>query len=145
MTGQHTDHEEPIAAAAPEERRRMVTATGLFLAGPVIWASHFMVVYLVAEAVCAAGTDVRVLGLHVLSTVTLVATGVALVVTAVTTVAAYRRWRRSGIGWDADAAPDAGGVAEQEGRLALAGFLLGILFALAVLFVGLPALALEPC
>lgn len=132
--------DEPTAEASPEERRHFVMVAALFLAGPVIWISYFMAVYLLGEALCAAGAERQLFGLHILSTLTLAATIVAIAVTALPTGIAYRRWRASGVGWNGSVERRAlSDEEEQEGRLALAGFLLGGLFLGAILFVGLPA------
>jgi hypothetical protein len=113
----------------------------LLLAGPVIWAVHFMAVYLVAEAVCSAGdSTAEVLGLPWLSFVTIAVTVAAAVATLVLAVVAWRHWRLrtdDPSGWIAGDERNAG--------LALGGFLLGLMFTVAILFVGLPAAFLEPC
>lgn len=144
MTTSSSAEREPSASASHEERRRFLTLAALFLSGPVIWISYFMAVYLLGEVVCVAEVDRRLLGLPLLSSLTLMATFVALGVTAITTRWAHRRWQASGVGWRASKAEvlgvNEGG--EQEGHLALAGWLLGVLFAVAILFVGLPAAVL---
>ena len=113
----------------------------LFLAGPLIWSVHFVGVYLLAEAACAEGGDgIEVLGLPVLSIVTLVATGVAVAMASMSTVAAHREWRTS-----TGAPRDWIAGSDTNAGLALAGFLLGLMFVVAILFVGLPAAFLEPC
>lgn len=120
----------------------------LFLAGPTIWFAHFMLVYLVAEAVCVGGRPDRELwGMPLVSTVTVVATVAAVVAIAAFTAVAYRRWRQD------EALVDGQGDDEEElaaavGRdraLAFAGFVLGVLFVVAVLYTGAPALWLTPC
>lgn len=126
-----------MSSAAP----RRLPVWVLFVAGPVIWGGHFMAVYLLAEAVCAAGgTDARLLGLRPVSTVTLAATAIAVVMTLVLAVSAYRHWRER----RAPASDWLDGDDLNPG-LALAGALLGVLFVIAILFVGLPAAFLEPC
>ncbi|MBW3645844.1 MAG: hypothetical protein KY441_10110 [Actinobacteria bacterium] len=136
---------EPTAAASPEEQRRFLALTGLLIAGPSIWMTHFFAVYLLAEAWCAVGVDAKVLSLPLLSAVTLLATALAVVAAAVTTLLAYRRWRRtastSHAGDDQSSETEGG----HDAQIALAGFLLGILFIVAVLFVGMPAVVLDPC
>lgn len=103
----------------------------LFLAGPVIWYLHFWLVYLVAEAGCAAD-DFRLLGLPGVSVVTVVATVVAVVAIGALTVLAYRRL--------------SGGADDEPHRpLVLAGCLMGVLFLVATLFVGTPAVMMTPC
>lgn len=111
----------------------------LFLAGPVIWYLHFWLVYLLAEAICEAdGFDVRVLALHPLSFVTLATTTIAAGVTLFFTDRAWRRFRRRVDGTEPQ-------VAESERMLAFTGILLGLVFFLSILFVGVPALFLPPC
>lgn len=138
---------EPLAGSSPEARRRFLTLTGLLLAGPTIWIAHFMAVYLLAEALCHADVDARLLGLPVLATLTLLATVVAVVAMGFTTWRAYRRWRNADVGWNAQSATSTRqpGAPEHDAELALAGFLLGVLFLVALLYVGLPALVLDPC
>jgi amino acid transporter len=120
----------------------------LFLAGPVIWIFHFMVVYLIAEAVCqAGGTGREVWGLPLVSFVTVVATAVAVAAILAVTVLAYRRWRAQERRARED--PAEGAREHRDPRrdrtLMLSGVLLGLLFALSVIYVGLPALWLRPC
>lgn len=139
-------HVEPSAASTAEARRRLLGLAGLFLAGPSIWMAHFFAVYLPAEALCQGDVEAEVLGVPAVSVLTLGATALALAATARTTQLAHRRWRSAGGGWEAsqDATPSPGAAArDHDGELALAGFLLGVLFALAILFVGLPALVLS--
>lgn len=99
--------------------------TWLFLAGPVIWYLYFWVVYLVAEAGCAADAQVLV------TWVTLGLTGVTLLAI---TYHALRSARES---------------TETENddirSLVRAGLLMGGFFLVASLFVGVPALVLQPC
>ena len=136
--------DEPNAAAPVSERWHFVKLTSLFLAGPVIWATHFMAVYLLGEALCVAGVHAPLFGLPALSTLTLIATIVAVAVSVFTTRWAYQRWRASEVGWDESGARARAASAgrDQEGQLALAGFLLGVLFAIAIAFVGVPAAVL---
>ena len=96
----------------------------LFLAGPVIWYLHFWAVYLAAEAACAAGgTGIELGGWPLLSVFVIVAT--VLAVAAIWFLALRaRRW---------------------GGQFARVGALLGVLFAVATLFVGAPTLFLPPC
>ncbi|MBW3549056.1 MAG: hypothetical protein KY452_13115 [Actinobacteria bacterium] len=136
---------EPTAAATPEARRRFLTLAGLFLAGPSIWMAHFFLVYLVAEAMCAVGVDAEVLSLPLLSAATLLATALAVVAAAVTTLLAYRRWRTASASRASDGDRSSEPQGEHDAQIALAGFLLGILFIVAILFVGMPAAALDPC
>lgn len=96
----------------------------LFLAGPVIWYLHFWVVYLAAEAACAAGgTGLELGGMPLLSVFVVVATVLAV----------------ASIWWFARRAGRRGGEFTQVGAL------LGVLFVFATVFVGLNALFLSPC
>ena len=103
-------------------------ALALFLAGPVIWIAHFMAVYLVAEALCTAEVDAgTLLGLPTVTAVTLLATVPAVLATAL-----LARWAlRVSKG--------------PHGGLAFIGFLMGLLFVVALLFVGIPPVFLRPC
>lgn len=95
--------------------------TWLFLAGPVIWYLYFWVVYLAAEAGCTANSGA------VVTWLTIALTGATLVAIA------YYTWKaRQPVGRDG-------------GSLVKAGFLLGIFFVIATLFVGVPAMFLQPC
>lgn len=101
------------------------------LAGPVIWITHFMVVYLLAEVACEFGllTD-TLLGLPVLSWVVLAAT--ALAIGAIVPFLAKSEALRNS--------------ADSASRLAgFGGVLLDWLSIFAIAFVGLPAAALTPC
>lgn len=123
----------------PARNRPSRTTWILFLAGPVIWYGHFWLVYLLAEAICdAGGFDTRWLGLRPLSFVTVATTAIAAGVTLVFTAWAWRRFRHGG------QHPDSG-VAESETALAFTGALLGLVFFVSILFVGVPALFLRPC
>ena len=113
----------------------------LFLAGPAIWSVHFAVVYFIGEAWCTMdGPGGEVLGLHPLSFLTLVVTVVAAAGALLLAGAALRRWRAH----TGDRSDWMSGDDLNPG-LALAGALLGALFTLAIVFVGLSAAFLEPC
>ena len=102
-----------------------------FLGGPVTWITHFMVVYLVAEAGCTGdGRGLEVFDPPVPAAVTLGATAVACLVCLAFAAWSYRRWRA------ADGGPAAA-------TMNFAGFLLALFSFVAVLFVGLPALVFE--
>ena len=100
----------------------------VFLAGPVTWFVHFMVVYLVAEAGCTGdGPGLALFDPPVPAVVTLAATAVAAAACL-----AFAWWGHRCL------------VDHPPGdSLAFAGFLLSLLSSVAVLFVGLPALVFE--
>jgi hypothetical protein len=104
----------------------------LFLAGPVIWYTHFWVVYLAAEWGCQVVGDFLILGRSGVAVVT-----VALTVAGVGLTVWYmvRAWQRRGRGEPSD----------QPGEFSRAGLILGLIFAMGILFVGVPALVLTPC
>lgn len=127
----------------PRTRR----AIGRFVAGPIIWIGHFMLVYLVAEAGCTgSGPGMEVFAPPVPTVVTIVATVVAAASCLVLAWAEHRRWR----GGREVAARTAGGEPEMAdaapgGPLAFAGVLLALVSFVAVVFVGIPSLVLTSC
>ena len=136
----------PVAVDLSRDRPARITWV-VFLGGPVIWFTHFMVVYLVTEAGCSGdGRGLELFDPPVPAATTLVATGVAAMGCLAFTAWAYRRWQRTGPGPAADEATDlAGPMPERDGggSLNFAGFLLALFSFVSVLFVGLPALVLE--
>ena len=133
----------PFAVAVSRDHRARTTIA-MFLAGPVIWSAHFLLVYLVVEAGCSGGgTGLRPFDPPVPTVVTLVATGVAALACLATARWGYRRWRAS----QHEAADQAGDLVghDRGGSLAFAGFLLSLLGVVTVLLVGLPALVLPAC
>lgn len=125
--------------------RRVATAIALLLAGPVIWISHFLLVYLVAEAGCTgAGTGLALLDPPVPRVVTLAATVVAALGCIAVSGWTLRRWRAERPEPSSVAAADHPDEDPHDpgGTLAFVGFILGLLSFLSVLMVGLPALAL---
>lgn len=132
-----------MSGPLPEPQVLSVTSRPLWIAliaGPAIWFGHFMAVYLLTEAVCAAAATspsvgsswlgTGVLGLSLLSVVVLVITIVAIGV----------------IGWAmvATRSYDRQDPADTHRVMAI-GLWLDVLFIVAVLFVGLPAMVLAPC
>lgn len=115
----------------------------LFLAGPVIWTAHFLLVYLVVEAGCTgAGPGLRLFAPPVPTVVTVAATAIATLACLATAALGYRRWR-AGQGERAD---DGGAAQPEDGDpLAFAAFVLSLLGVVTVLFVGVPALVLPAC
>lgn len=106
---------------------------GLFLAGPVIWYLHFWFVYLVAEAGCVLDNDAASSPVPWLTAVVLVATAAAATLIGLLSLRAWLRWRSSE------------GDDSFRSQFTFIGFLLGLLFAVATLFVGVPAAFLPPC
>lgn len=142
-----SQHGTPMAVdiAAPPWTRRALT---LFVAGPVVWFAHFIVVYVVAEAGCTgAGTGLRLLDPPVPTVVTLAATAVATVACAVIAWWEYQRWqadRRPISAEHTEVVPESEDP-QIRGALAFVGLLLAVVSLLSVLFVGLPAIVLPAC
>lgn len=131
------------AAVDLSRNRREWTLMALFLAGPLIWSAHFMVVYLVVEAGCTGdGPGLNAFDPPVPIVVTLVATAVAAVGCLATAFWGYRRWRA-----DQRERPEGPGLEppDRGGPLAFAGFLLSLLGFVSVLLVGVPAFFLPAC
>lgn len=99
----------------------------VLLGGPVLWALHFVAVYLYGEAWCVAGGhDDVVLGLAEVDAVIALATVVATAGTAAVGLVAWRRWRGAG------------------SELALAGLVLAGMSAFAILLLAASAMVLDP-
>ena len=134
----------PFAVDVSRDRRARF-ALAMFVAGPVIWSVHFMVVYLVTEAGCGGeGPGLTLFDPPVPKIVTLAVTAAAAVGALACAGWSWRRWRASG----AEVAADlAGGHQDRDhgGTLAFVGFLLSLLSVVTILFVGLPALVLPSC
>jgi hypothetical protein len=132
----------PTAVDVSTSRETMSTIA-VFLAGPVIWSVHFMVVYLAVEAGCTGdGPGLNLLDPPVPTVLTLATTVVAALVCLGTAAWGYRRWRaRTGDGASEAHAESA----DRGGSLAFAGFLLSLLGVVSILLVGLPALVLPGC
>ena len=136
----------PVAVDVSRDR---LTRVGwvVFLGGPVVWLTHFMVVYLVAEAGCTGdGPGLTAFDPPVPAAVTLAATAVAAVGCVAFAAWAHRRWLASRQGVAADEAGDLSGPHQDRdrgGTMAFASLLLALFSLVAVLFVGLPALVLE--
>ena len=136
----------PVAVDVSRDRLARVTWV-VFLGGPVIWFTHFMLVYLVTEAGCSGdGRGFELFDPPVPAVTTLAATGVAAMGCLAFAAWAYRRWQTTRQGPAADeAAQLAGRLPESNrgGSLDFTGFLLALFSFVSVLFVGLPALVLE--
>lgn len=138
----------PMGVDVTRDRRARVIWV-VFLAGPVIWLTHFMVVYIAAEAGCTGdGPGLEAFDPPVPTNLTIVATVVAALGCLWTAAWAWRRWRHrprtQPWGVTDDLAADLEQV-DRDGLLALAGFLLSVLSFVSVLLVGLPAFALPAC
>lgn len=123
--GNETDAMSPLA-----DRPGSAPVWAALLAGPVLWITHFAVVYLASEVTCRERWAREVAGVEAATLITLVATAVALVAIAIAALFTVRLWRRSDRG---------------SRQLMVVGLALDALFAASVLAVGIPALVLDPC
>lgn len=130
----------PVEISAPPAFR---TNLMLFLAGPLIWTTHFMLIYLVTEAGCTGdGPGLSLFDPPVPTVVTLAVTAGAVIACLISARWAYRRWRAT----QDEQADDRGSLDPTgPGALAFVGYLLSLLGAVVILFVGLPALVLPAC
>lgn len=116
---------EPAVFATP-----VAPALLLLLAGPILWMSHFWVVYLLAEASCTAERrpDMTFFGEDGLTTAIVASTIVAVVLCAVAAVVNHRHRSDENV--------------QGLGRI---GVWLSIGSAVSVVAVGLPIAVLAPC
>jgi hypothetical protein len=135
----------PVAVDISRDRPTRVGWV-MFLGGPVIWLTHFMLVYLVAEAGCTGdGPGLRAFNPPVPSAVTLAATAGAAVCCLAFAEWGRRRWVDARQEVAADDGALSGRHQEQDrgGTMTFVGVLLSLFSFIGVLFVGLPALVLE--
>jgi hypothetical protein len=110
----------------------------LLVTGPVIFITHFMVVYLVGEAGCTGdGPGLDAFDPPVPRAFALIATALAVLGCALATRWSWGRWRALGGGYGTVDVP-AGGPGGTS-VVPLAGVLLSAFSGAAVLFVGVPA------
>lgn len=135
--------EKPAGTVPVSTSGRARATIALFLAGPVIWSVHFLVVYLAVETACSGGgAGLGAFGPSAAEAVTIVATVVAAVACLLAAAASHRRYRTDRT---PDDSPTDLSPAEGVGTLAFIGFLLALLGFVTVLLVGVPALFLPAC
>ena len=116
--------------AAPPPYRKLVGAVLYLLAGPIVWAVHFTIIYSTHALLCARGlaggpVDARV--------IIAVATGIGLVISITATLAGW---------WSRGANRDTKGVsAFQHDAMSL----LALLATIGIAFGGATALFVTPC
>jgi hypothetical protein len=145
LDGSRTAGEGTPFAVDVSGDRRARWALFMFVAGPLIWSAHFLLVYLIVEAGCSGdGPGLRLFDPPVPKVVTLAAAAAAAAAALACAGWSYRRWRAS----EHEPAADESGDHQHRdrgGTLAFAGYLLSLLSVVTILFVGLPALFLPSC
>jgi hypothetical protein len=143
LEGSRTAGEGTPFAVDVSGDRRARWALAMFVAGPLIWSAHFLLVYLIVEAGCSGdGPGLRLFDPPVPKVATLAATAAAAAAALACAGWSYRRWRA---GTSEPAADEAADLAGRGGTLAFAGYLLSLLSVVTILAVGLPALLLPSC
>jgi hypothetical protein len=117
-----------------------------FLGGPILWSAHFLATYNWVEFACRAHLlvlDSTLLGFTILSWSVLGLTLSAMLAALYVGWLSYQSWRRI----KGPQGPDERETwsLHSRGFMAFSGVFLSALFALVILFTGLPALVLEPC
>lgn len=147
-----TGHRSDEVDVVPLRQQRSWWTWILLLLGPVTWATHFMVVYLVVEALCApvATADGGIptwLGASAPVAVTLVATAVAAFVIVADLAFTARRYRQAtrAAGREDQDATDTDSQLVRDRHMLLVGCLLSPLSLVAVFLVGLSALWVPTC
>lgn len=138
----------PVKIGGDRRDRRIFA---VLLAGPVVWFTHFMLVYLVAEMGCTGdGPGFELFDPPVPVITTIAATVVAVGLCAASATWGLRWWtssrRRPDAADDVDDSRSAELDGEQRGgSIAFVGFTLSVFSILAVLFTAAPALAQLSC
>ncbi|MDQ3951153.1 MAG: hypothetical protein M3282_12535 [Gemmatimonadota bacterium] len=106
------------------------------LGGPIAWTLHLFVSYFLVALACTTGWWGANVGIALATVLLAAAAGASVVVS-------FRRWRQLGGDqrWD-EALSDPRG---RGGFLWVLGMVLGAIFALAILFAGLPPLFVPTC
>jgi hypothetical protein len=111
------------------------------VASPLVWAAHFLICYILVAVACAFGFAMPSSGEWGTVRIVLVAaSAVALVIIAVLSVLAHRRWRQSG----GNQRPND----ERQSRhrfMAVSALLLCILSGVSVLYTAIPVVFLPIC
>lgn len=117
------------------------------LAGPVLWSVHFLISYFLVELSCQTGWSFTLLGLSGLSFILILLTVLALIATALFSLKSYHSWK--GIDGNRSLREELRESSRwSEGPVEfmyLTGFLLSILFTVAIIAVGVPVIFLQPC
>jgi hypothetical protein len=149
LDGSRTAEEGTPFAVDVSADRRARWALAMFVAGPLIWSAHFLLVYLIVEAGCSGdGPGLRLFAPPMPKVATVAATAAAAAAALACAGWSFRRWRASGHEPAADEPGDPAGSHQDRdrgGTMAFAGLLLSLLAFVTVLAVGVPALFLPSC
>lgn len=117
-----------------------------FLVGPVVWAVHFLAVYIIAEGACMGGNIIfPIIDSSIIYIYVGIITLAALAIVLWKGIVSYRLWRshpseRQGgqavLNWYAE---------EKTPFMAMTGFLLSLFFSIVILLTVIPFLFLTPC
>lgn len=116
------------------------TVTGL-LSTPIIWAIYFVLIYSLQGIACAGGLEGSVAGIGTLTLNIVAATVIALAGQAILGFWMYRAWQSL----QRNAELKSSEPLMRASFLALVGWLNAILFFVATVWIGIPALMLDPC
>lgn len=117
------------------------------LAGPIIWAAHFVSGYVLVKAFCQTGLNFRILGIDGISFIFVAITLMAVIGSGYLGLQSYRSWGNMNQGksvrnrfkeserWSAEAVE----------FIHFSGLLLSMLFTATILMVGLPVFFLRTC
>lgn len=116
------------------------TAMGL-LTPPILWALYFVLIYSLHGMVCVGGLENALIGKGSLAMLLVVVTLLAMALHAGVGVWAWRLWLRI----NRHAPPEPSEMQQRARFFAAATAANAGLFLVATLWIGLPALILEPC
>lgn len=117
------------------------------LAGPIIWAAHFIVGYLLVEAFCQTGLRFDILGIDGLSFILVAITLLAVIGSGYLGIQSYQNWGSLNPGKSfRERLEQAENWNEETVEfIYFTGFLLSTLFTATIVMVGLPVFFLRAC
>lgn len=116
------------------------TAMGL-LTPPILWALYFVLIYSLHGMVCVGGLENALIGKGSLATLLVILTLLAMALHAGVGIWAWRLWLKT----NRRASSELSEMQQRARFLAAATAANAGLFLVATLWIGLPALILEPC
>jgi hypothetical protein len=135
----------PMPVDVSHDRRARGTWV-VFVGGPIVWFTHFMVVYLAAEAGCTGdGPGLQWFDPPATSFVILAATTAAAIASLGLGVSAHRRWRGSNNTSARGTEHHDHEESHGERSMAFVGLLLATLSFVTIVAVGMPAAIFRGC